>query len=58
VSGDLRVHGEDVRVCDGVQRGLQSPLWRPGRLAVQERALWRFHRLWAEALASPTASGG
>jgi phenylpropionate dioxygenase-like ring-hydroxylating dioxygenase large terminal subunit len=46
-----RVHHEDIEMCDGVQKGLQSPLWKPGRLATQEHALWRFHQLLAEGLA-------
>ena len=48
VKATRQVHAEDIPMCDGVQKGLQSPLWEPGRLATQERALWRFHRLLAE----------
>lgn len=44
------VHAQDIPMCEGVQAGLQSELWRPGRLSVQERALWLFHRYLAEQL--------
>ncbi len=39
-----RVHLEDIPMCDGVQKGLQSRLWRLGRLSRHEKTLWQFHR--------------
>ncbi len=44
------VHAQDIPMCEGVQKGLQSELWRPGRLSQQERALWLFHRYLVEQL--------
>jgi phenylpropionate dioxygenase-like ring-hydroxylating dioxygenase large terminal subunit len=38
------VHLEDIAVCDGVQRGIVSRLWRPGRLNPREGALVRFQQ--------------
>ena len=46
----LKVHLEDIPVCEGVQRGLQSRLWRPGPLSPFEGALTRFHRYLATEL--------
>jgi phenylpropionate dioxygenase-like ring-hydroxylating dioxygenase large terminal subunit len=48
-----RVHREDLPMCLGVQHGLHSALWRPGRLAPQEGAVWQFHRLLRAALLTP-----
>lgn len=44
------VHLEDIPVCLGIQRGLASPLWQPGRLSRQERPLEIFHRYWSGRL--------
>ena len=38
-------------MCMGVQKGLQSQLWRPGRLSHQEKTLWLFHQYLARQLA-------
>jgi phenylpropionate dioxygenase-like ring-hydroxylating dioxygenase large terminal subunit len=38
------IHGEDIPVCGGVQRGVASPLYKPGPLSHLEAALWAFHR--------------
>jgi phenylpropionate dioxygenase-like ring-hydroxylating dioxygenase large terminal subunit len=48
--GTKQVHSEDIAMCDGVQKGLQSELWRPGRLSQQEKTLWLFHRYLVEHL--------
>lgn len=45
-----KVHLEDIGVCDGVQRGLESRLWEPGPLSRHEGALTLFHRYLAERL--------
>lgn len=47
----LKVHLEDIAVCEAVQRGLSSRLWEPGPLSVQEACLARFHRYLEERLA-------
>jgi hypothetical protein len=39
-------------MCEGVQKGLQSELWKPGRLSTQEKPLWLFHRYLVEQLAA------
>jgi phenylpropionate dioxygenase-like ring-hydroxylating dioxygenase large terminal subunit len=44
------VHAEDITVCEGVQRGLSSRLFRPTALAHQEATLVRFHRYLAECM--------
>ena len=38
------IHVEDIAVCDGVQRGLRSPLYESGPLSRLEGCLWHFHR--------------
>ena len=42
------IHAEDIPMCEGVQRGLASRVWQPGRLSRQEATLARFHRYLAE----------
>ena len=44
------IHVEDIAVCEGVQRGLASRLYRPALLAHHEGCLVRFHRQLAERL--------
>jgi phenylpropionate dioxygenase-like ring-hydroxylating dioxygenase large terminal subunit len=46
------IHLEDIPMCEGIQRGIQSRLWQPGPLAVHERCLQQFHRYLAERLAT------
>ncbi len=46
-----KVHLEDIEVCDAVQRGLRSRLWKPAPLSRHETALTRFHRYLAERTA-------
>jgi phenylpropionate dioxygenase-like ring-hydroxylating dioxygenase large terminal subunit len=50
------VHREDIPVCEGIQAGLQSRLWTPGRLSVQEATLRHFHRFLAERITAGTAA--
>ncbi|MCF8505291.1 MAG: aromatic ring-hydroxylating dioxygenase subunit alpha [Caulobacter sp.] len=38
------VHGEDIPVCEGVQRGVSGDLYTPGPLSHLEAGLWAFHR--------------
>jgi phenylpropionate dioxygenase-like ring-hydroxylating dioxygenase large terminal subunit len=45
------IHGQDIAMCEGVQRGLRSRLWQPSRLARQEDTLVGFHRFLAERMA-------
>ena len=45
-----RIHHEDIPVCEGVQRGLQSRLWKPGILSRHEKTLRLFHRYLADRL--------
>ncbi len=53
VSDFLRqVHLEDIPVCEGVQRGIQSRIWRPGLLSRQEETLSAFHRYLTERLST------
>jgi phenylpropionate dioxygenase-like ring-hydroxylating dioxygenase large terminal subunit len=45
------IHQQDIEVCLGIQRGLESRLWRPGRLnAVHEETMWKFHRYLADQM--------
>lgn len=38
------IHGEDIPFCEGVQKGLSSPLYRSGPLSHLEGCLWHFHK--------------
>ena len=38
------IHLEDIPVCEGIQKGVTSPLYQPGPLSPIEGCLWRFHR--------------
>ena len=45
------IHQQDIEVCLGIQRGIGSRLWRPGRLnAVHEETVWKFHRYLADQM--------
>jgi phenylpropionate dioxygenase-like ring-hydroxylating dioxygenase large terminal subunit len=45
VKGQLNaIHLEDIPACEGVQKGVASPLYEPGPLSPLEGCLWRFHR--------------
>ncbi len=44
------IHPEDIPVCEGVQRGLRSRLWRPGILSHHEKTLRLFHRYLADRM--------
>jgi phenylpropionate dioxygenase-like ring-hydroxylating dioxygenase large terminal subunit len=52
-------HLEDMEVCIGVQRGLASAAWRPGRLSHLEMPVWLFHRYLAARIRGewPTDDG-
>ena len=41
---------EDEWLCEKVQEGMRSPVWRPGRyVAAVEGAMYNFHRkLWED----------
>lgn len=45
------IHLEDIPVCAGMQRGVESPLYAPGPLSHLEACLWRFHSYLKRALA-------
>ena len=47
----MKVHLEDIPVCEAVQAGLQSRLWEPGMLSSYEGTLAKFHRWLGEAIA-------
>jgi phenylpropionate dioxygenase-like ring-hydroxylating dioxygenase large terminal subunit len=51
VDSAAEIHREDIPVCEGVQRGVQSRLWSAGSLSRHEATLIRFHRYLAERLA-------
>jgi len=40
----VAIHLEDIPMCEGVQRGVTSPLYVPGPLSHLEACVWRFHR--------------
>ncbi len=40
----VAIHLEDIPACEGVQRGVTSPLYAPGPLSHLEASLLRFHR--------------
>lgn len=44
IAGIVRaIHLEDIRMCEGVWRGLHSTYAHPGRLSHLEDSTWRFH---------------
>lgn len=45
------IHLEDIPVCAGMQRGVESPFYEPGPLSHLEACLWRFHSYLKRALA-------
>ena len=52
------IHLEDVPACEGVQQGVESPLYRPGPLSHLEQPLWRFHRHLQQAMAQVAGAKG
>ena len=46
------IHMEDIRMCEGVWRGLQSSYARAGRLSHLEESTWRFHEWWRSKIGS------
>ncbi|MFM8755268.1 MAG: aromatic ring-hydroxylating oxygenase subunit alpha [Phenylobacterium sp.] len=47
----LKVHAEDIPMCEGLQAGVAAGAYAPGPLSPLERPLWRFHRHLAMRLA-------
>jgi choline monooxygenase len=52
-AGLHQVEMEDEAVVVSQQRGIRSPLYRPGRLAPAEAAVAHFHELLADAIRTP-----
>lgn len=52
------IHLEDVPACQGVQKGIASPLYRPGPLSHLEQPLWRFHRHLQQAMGQVVGATG
>ena len=53
-----QIHLQDIPACEGIQAGMQSRIWAPGRLSLQEATLHRFHRLLANAVTTPRDTEG
>ena len=47
------IQSEDEKACAGVQAGIDSGAWSPGRYSNKERACWHFHRWYAECMVGP-----
>jgi len=54
------IQAEDELACRGVQAGLETGAMRPGRYSDKERAIWHFHRWYADRMVGTlrTASSG
>lgn len=44
------IQSEDEMACRGVQAGMESGAWMPGRYSDKERAIWHFHRWYADRM--------
>ncbi len=44
------IQSEDELACRGVQAGLETGAWTPGRYSDMERAVWHFHRWYADRM--------
>tara|TARA_Y100001960_G_C14567881_1_gene774208 strand:- start:21 stop:278 length:258 start_codon:yes stop_codon:yes gene_type:complete len=44
------IQSEDEMACRGVQQGLESSAWESGRYSDKERAVWHFHRWYADRM--------
>ena len=44
------IQSQDEMACHGVQAGIESGAWTPGRYSDKERACWHFHRWYAERM--------
>jgi hypothetical protein len=53
-AGSAAIHNEDITVCEGIQRGVQSPFYIPGPLSHLEASLLRFHLFLKARLAAET----
>ncbi len=47
------IQSEDEMACRGVQGGLGTGAWQPGRYSDKERAIWHFHRWYADLMVGP-----
>ncbi len=45
------IHAEDIPMCEGVWKGVQSTLYQPGRLSELEACNWEFHHYLKSKLA-------
>jgi Rieske 2Fe-2S family protein len=48
-----QIQTEDEMACRGVQAGLETGAWSPGRYSDKERACWHFHRWYADRMTDP-----
>lgn len=46
----IDVHNEDVEACTGVQRGVASTAWKPGRLSHLEEPVWHIQQYLARRI--------
>ena len=44
------IQSQDEMACRGVQAGMESGVWSPGRYSDKERACWHFNRWYADRL--------
>lgn len=51
------IQSEDTMACRGVQKGLETGAWQPGRYSDKERAIWHFHRWYADRMSSEVMEG-
>jgi phenylpropionate dioxygenase-like ring-hydroxylating dioxygenase large terminal subunit len=58
LAGVQAIHSEDIGVCNGVQRGLESRLFRSVGLSKQEECLVAFHRHLAEKMLGTQVTAG
>lgn len=45
-----QVNQEDLVACEGVNRGMKSDGWRPGRYSPLEKPIWQFHNWYLERM--------
>jgi len=46
----IGVHTEDIEACVGVQRGVESGVWKPGRLSHLEEPVWHIQQYLARRI--------
>lgn len=49
VASTTAIHLEDIPMCEGVWKGVNSRFYEPGRLSHLEECLWQFHRYLANS---------